>query len=168
MGVMKMGNVPRAGIEAMSLAFRASVFPLHHIRSLMSPLYPCLLVYAAPCLGRSVQTTTGILSLLMLLITDTQAMALHIHRFNKHTVCSLSRQPDFMGMMKMGNIVPRAGLELRYLAFQASVLTIIPRRLPDATTIPMSTCLCSSLPQRSVQTTTISWLVVGGLPAGKI
>ena len=42
-GAMKMGNiVPRA--------FWASVLPLHHIGTLMSPLYPRLPVYAAPCL----------------------------------------------------------------------------------------------------------------------
>ena len=51
MGVMKMGNiVPRAGLEPTSLAFQASVLPLHHVGSLMSPLYPCPLVYVALCL----------------------------------------------------------------------------------------------------------------------
>ena len=40
---MKMGNiVPRAGLKHTSLAFRMG--------SLMSPLYPCPPVYAAPCL----------------------------------------------------------------------------------------------------------------------
>ena len=40
-GVMKMGNiVPRAGLEPTSLAFWASVLPLHHLGPLMSPLYP--------------------------------------------------------------------------------------------------------------------------------
>ena len=57
-GVMKMGNnVPRADIESTSLAFRTSVLPLHHIGSLMSPLYPRSPVDAAPCL-MSVQTIT--------------------------------------------------------------------------------------------------------------
>ena len=51
MGVMKMRNIaPRAGIEPTSLAFQASVLPLHHTGFLMSPLYPRLPVYAAPCL----------------------------------------------------------------------------------------------------------------------
>ena len=51
MGVMKMGNtVPRAGFEPTSLAFRASVPPLHCVGSLTSLLYPCLHMYAAPCL----------------------------------------------------------------------------------------------------------------------
>ena len=41
-GVMKMGNnVPRAGLKPISLAFRASVLPLHHIGSLMSSPYIC-------------------------------------------------------------------------------------------------------------------------------
>ena len=47
-GVMKMGNsVPRAGIDPTSLASQASVLPLYHIDSLMSPLYPHLPAYAA-------------------------------------------------------------------------------------------------------------------------
>ena len=51
MGVTKMGYiVPRVGIEPISLAFHASVLPLHHIGSLMSPLCPRLPVYAVPCL----------------------------------------------------------------------------------------------------------------------
>ena len=50
-GVMKMGNiVPRAGLETTSLTFQASVLLLDHIRSLMSPLYSRLPVYAALCL----------------------------------------------------------------------------------------------------------------------
>ena len=51
MGVTTMENaVPRAGLEPTSLALQASVLPLHYIGSLMSPLYLCLHVYAAPCL----------------------------------------------------------------------------------------------------------------------
>ena len=45
-GVMKRGNiVPRVGIEPTSLAFRASVLPLHYVGFLMSPLYPRLPVH---------------------------------------------------------------------------------------------------------------------------
>ena len=44
-----------------------------------------------------------------------------------------------MGVIKMGNIVPRA--------------TLTQCRLPDVIPIPMPTCLYSCLPQRSVQTT---------------
>ena len=40
MGVMKVENiVPRVGIKRAFLAFWASVVPLHHIGSLISPLY---------------------------------------------------------------------------------------------------------------------------------
>ena len=53
--------------------------------------------------------------------------------------------------MKMGNNVPRAGFEPTSLAFRANVL---PLHCPDVIIIPMPTCLCSSLPQRPVQTTT--------------
>ena len=50
MDVMKMGNiVSRVGIEPISLAFSASVLPLHHIGSLMSPHIP-----RPTCLRRSV------------------------------------------------------------------------------------------------------------------
>ena len=57
--MMKIRNiVPRVGIELTSLASRASVLSLHHVGSLMSPLYPHLPVYAAPCPQTSVQTTT--------------------------------------------------------------------------------------------------------------
>ena len=58
-------------------------------------------------------------------------MALHIHsqgRFNNHTVCSLYRilvmETDVMGVMKMWNIVPRAGIEYTSLTFPASVLRL--------------------------------------------
>ena len=51
------------------------------------------------------------------------------------------------------HIVPRAGIEPTTLAFQASMLTITPPRFPDVTTVPTPTCLCSLLPERSVQTT---------------
>ena len=48
---MEMGNiVPRVGLEPTSRAFMASVLPLGQVGSLISPLYPCLPVYAAHCL----------------------------------------------------------------------------------------------------------------------
>ena len=50
-GVMKMGNiVPRAGLESTSLVFWDSMLPLHHVGSLMSPLFPQPPVYSARCL----------------------------------------------------------------------------------------------------------------------
>ena len=56
--------------------------------------------------------------------------------------------------MKMGNIAPRAGIEPASLAFQASLLTITQHSLVDITILATPTCLCSSLPERSVHTTT--------------
>ena len=58
------------------------------------------------------------------------------------------------GVMKMGNIVAGTEIEPTSLAFRASVLTITSPRLPDVTTILMPTCLCCSLPERSVQSST--------------
>ena len=55
--------------------------------------------------------------------------------------------------MKMGNTVPRAGLEPTFLAFWASVLPFHHIGFPDVTTIPVP-IYPSSLPQRSVHTTT--------------
>ena len=63
--------VPRGGIEPTSLAFLASVLPLHHVGSLMSPLYPWLPVYVAPCLRVIVDYYTHpaeIVSIVMLTI----------------------------------------------------------------------------------------------------
>ena len=65
------------------------------------------------------------------------------------------RQCHKIVVMKMRNIVPRVRIEPASLAFQASVPTISPSRLPSVTTLPMPTCLCGSLPERSVQTITL-------------
>ena len=46
MSVMKMGNsVPRAGLEPSSLSLQASVLPLHHVCSPMSPLTSPIISY---------------------------------------------------------------------------------------------------------------------------
>ena len=60
-----------------------------------------------------------------------------------------------VGMMEMGNKAPRVGIGHASLVFQTSVLTIILPRLPDVITIPTPTCPCSSLPETSVETTTL-------------
>ena len=44
-----------------------------------------------------------------------------------------------MGMMKMGNTVPRAGLKPIFLSFQASVLPLHHTDFPDVTAIPTPT-----------------------------
>ena len=60
-GVMKMGNTaPREGLEPTSLAFRASVLPLHQVGfpDVITILTPTCLYRSLP--QRSVQTTTGV------------------------------------------------------------------------------------------------------------
>ena len=57
--------------------------------------------------------------------------------------------------MKMGIIAPRAGIEPTSAEFGVRMLTITPLRLSDVTTLSMPTCLCGSLHERSVQTTTL-------------
>ena len=57
-----------------------------------------------------------------------------------------------MGVIKMRNIVPRAGIEPTSLAFQASVLTIKSPRLADVTTVATATSIYD-FPERSVQPT---------------
>ena len=95
-------------------------------------------------------------------ISKQEPCGLHVlHRVGsttlQHVACngSWSQQPVSWGMMTWGNISPTVGFEPTPLEFRASVLTITPPRLPDVTTLPMPTCLCVSLPQRSVQTATI-------------
>ena len=58
-----------------------------------------------------------------------------------------------VGQIEMVSIVPSAGIEPTSLAVQASVLIISPPGLPYVTIVPMSTHICSSLFERSVQTT---------------
>ena len=41
-----------------------------------------------------------------------------------------------MGVMKVGNSVPKVGTQPTALAFWASMLTITPPRLADVTTVP--------------------------------
>ena len=56
-------------------------------------------------------------------------------------------------VMDMGNIAPRPGIELTTLELWVSVLTTTPPRLPDVITQSILICLCSDLPERSVQST---------------
>ena len=101
----------------------------------------------------------GILSLLMLTITSRQSPYIYIYKVSsttiQHIYCtgSLSWHQSH-GMMKMENVVSRAGIKppISDILGQCSIIT--PLRLPDVITISTPTCLCSALPQRSVQTTT--------------
>ena len=130
-----MGNIlPRVGLELTCLAFQANILSLHHTCSLMSPLYQHLPVYAAPRLRG-------------------QCRLLHLSPWNCkcfidytciHTGSELSyiqtgqvQQPysillvqdgghvtSDMGVIKIGNIVLRAGLEPTSLAVQANILPL--------------------------------------------
>ena len=52
----------------------------------------------------------------------------------------------------MGHIVSRARIEPTSIAFWVTVRTITPPRFPDVTILPMPSCLCGSLVDRSMQT----------------
>ena len=155
LGVMKIGNiVPRAGIEPTFLAFRASVLLLHHIGS---PMSPCLPVYAGPCLRRQcrllhsspwkckpfnaynyIHTGNG------LIYTYTGWLQ---EPYSAQFVQDPGHGISVVSVMKMGSI------DISGIPGQCA--TITPCGLSDVTTIPTPTCLCSSLPQRSVETTTL-------------
>ena len=72
----------------------------------------------------------------MVLLTHIQG------RFNNHTAHGLYRiivmATSVVGMMKMGNTFPRAGLE-PISGILGQCATITPHRLPDITTIPTPT-----------------------------
>ena len=110
---MEMGIiVPRAGIEPTSMAFRASVLPLHHTGSVMSQLnpHPAVLkrLFASEVSADCYTRPARIVSLLTLTITCIQSMTLH-GRLNNETANSLYRimviAPSVLGVMKMGNTV---------------------------------------------------------------
>ena len=61
-----------------------------------------------------------------------------------------------MGIMKNANMAPEAGIEPTSLAIRASVLIITPPRFPYVNTILTPACICSSLPGRLVQNTTLA------------
>ena len=63
-----------------------------------------------------------------------------------------SGDESVIGVTKVGNIGHRAGFEPTSLAFGASVLPLHHGGFPDITALPTPTCICGSLPQRSVQT----------------
>ena len=87
-------------------------------------------------------------------------MALHlptqgrVNYYKTHSLCGIMvTATSLIGVIKMGNTAPRVRLEPTYLVIGTSVLTITPPRLRDVTTLPAPTCLCSSLPERSVHLT---------------
>ena len=74
-----------------------------------------------------------------------------IHWINSRWVFWLWKPYAFVvGVTKMGNTEPRVGIEPISLGFGAGVLP-----LNHGASLMLPTCLCSSLPQRSVQTATL-------------
>ena len=71
-----------------------------------------------------------------------------------------------MGVMKMGNTLPRVGIEPTSLAFQASVLLLHHVGSLMSPICPCPPVYAAPLPQRPVQTTTILyniWNAVCGI-----
>ena len=141
-GVMKMGNiVPREGIEPTSLAFRASVLTItthrlpwcHYYTHAYLSMYPLCLRGQCRLLHSSLWNCKPFNTLQL----HTYRQSPHIYekgRFNNHTAHSLYKilvmETSVLGVMKIGNIVPRAGIKSTSLAFHASMLSITPHGLP--------------------------------------
>ena len=84
------------GLEPSSLAFQASVLPLHHLDfpDVTTIAYLSIQLFASEVSADYYIRPVGIVSLVILTITYIQVMAIHIyrqHRFNNHTACSLYR-----------------------------------------------------------------------------
>ena len=62
-----------------------------------------------------------------------------------------------MEAIKMRNVVSRAGIEPISLVYRSSALTITPPTVPDAIILSRSSRLCGSLPEASVQNTTLGY-----------
>ena len=146
-----------------------SVLLLYHIGFPDVITNACLPVYAAPYL----RVLCKLLHLSPWNCNSCNAYS-YIHTGNDYT-CTQTEQvqqpystylvqvpshgTSVTGVMNMGNTVPRVGLKCTSLAFQASVLTLHHIGFPDVTTILTPTCICSSLPQRPVQTTTVCYML---------
>ena len=126
-----MGVESRVEVKPTSLAYWASVLPLHHIGSLMSPHTP---VYVALCLrGQSrllhlspwnckspnaynyIDTGNG--------FTYTSIGQVQ-QPYSVQLVKDLGHSASLVGVTKMGNIVLRVGIEHICLAFRACVLPL--------------------------------------------
>ena len=140
-----MGNiVPRARINPTSLAFWASVLPLYHVSSLISPVYPRPPAYTAPCLRskckllHSSPRNCKSFNAYNYIHTYTHIHT-HIHTYRQwaYTYTGQVQQSysaqfvqdpghstSVMGVMKMGNIVPRARIKPTSLTFWVSVLPV--------------------------------------------
>ena len=89
----------------------------------------------------------GVVILIMLAITYSQWPYIFIHRVDSTTIQDIActgtpgMATSAVGVMKMGNIVPRVGIEPTPLAFPDRCATVTPCRLPDITIIPLPSCL---------------------------
>ena len=95
-------------------------------------------------------------------------LTLDIHRIGSPTMQIVAVQDtcyglSIVGVMKVGNILPRVGIEPTYLAFEDNVPTILPARPLDLTILPTPICLCGSYPDRSVQTITLALTIFRSL-----
>ena len=98
------------------------MLPLHHIGSLISPLYTHPPVYVAPCLRdqcKLLHSSPVIVSLLMLTITYRQWSCIYIHRVGSTSMQCIACTGSWYRIL-----VPRAGLRPTSLAFRASVLPL--------------------------------------------
>ena len=112
------------------------MLPLHHVGFLISPLYPCLLVYVARCLRvqcrllHSSPWNCQSCNAYNHIHIGNYLTYIHTHgRFNNHTthiICTESWSGDLCHGFdeQMGNAVPRAGLEPTTPAFQTSMLPL--------------------------------------------
>ena len=87
---------------------------------------------------------------------------MYIHRVGSTTiqriVCTVSWSQQPVGVMKTGNIMPRAGIEPTFLAFRASVLPL--RHVGSLmSTLHPRPPVYVALYLRSVQTTTIAYSI---------
>ena len=162
-GVKKIGTtMPRAGFEPTSLTFRASVLPLHHVGSLISPLFPCLPVYVAlgfrgQCrLLHSSPWNRKSFNAYNYIHTGNAAMVLGSTAI-QHVACAGSWSwHQCHGCDKNGKYCAQSGIRTQISGIPSMTP---PYRLPDVTTIPTPTCMCGSLPQRSVQTTYMTMII---------
>ena len=107
---------------------------LHQLGSLMSPLYPCLPVYVAPCLRGQCK---------LLHSSPWNCKSFHAYNYihisngltytytgyvqqlySVYVVQAHGLGTSVVDVMKMGNIVPRVGIEPTSLAFWVSLLPL--------------------------------------------
>ena len=132
---MKIGNiVPRAGIEPYIPGIWASMLTLTPCRIPWCPHYTCVYL-SMQLLAWAVRAAycNRPHAIVSLTITYRQSPHIHAHRVIS-TVIQILHDTGHairaMGVMKMGNIIPRVGIKPRSPSFQASVLTITSHRLP--------------------------------------